>query len=152
MTWNPTSFVGRHLLSIVGGIIAGIVVAALIWGFGALNSWNQERKAANAVGDFFREWENDINSTDKLLTSDGRFTLSKCELQFAKHKHYLGTVRIRLDRWSKSLSAEESEDIALLLDRHEGAAIKIIPEGSCPGQNFYDVFFINARTIEWLKF
>ena len=152
MTWNPTSFVGRYLPFIVRTIIPGIVVAVLVWGFGALNSWNQERKAANAVGDFFREWENDINSTDELLTSDGRFTLSRCELQFVKHKHYLGTVRIRLDRWSKSLSAEQSEDIALLLDRHEGAVIEIIPEGSCPGQNFYDVFFSGARAIKWLKF
>ena len=159
MRWNPTSFVGRYLLSKVGGIIPGIVVAivatlvvaALVGGFDVLNSWNQGRKAVNAVGDFFREWENDVNSTDELLTSDGRLTLSRCELQFAKHKHYLGTVRTRLDRWSKSLSVEQSEGIALLLDRHERAAIKIIPEGSCPGQNFYDVFFSNARTIEWLK-
>ena len=28
----------------------------------------------------------------------------------------------------------------------------IIPEDSVPGQNFYDVFFRDARTIEWLEF
>ena len=124
----------------------------LEWGFRSSYEWNQRRNAVNAVEDFFRKWANDINSTDELLTSDGRFTLSRDRLQFEKHKEYLRTVRILLDRWSKFLSGEQSEDIALFLARHEGAVIGIIPEGSYPSQNFYDVFFRTARAIEWLEF
>ena len=123
----------------------------LEWGFRSSYEWNQRNNAVNAVEDFFRTWENDINSTEELLTSDGRFTLPRDRLQFEKHREYLRTVRILLDRWSKFLSGKQSEDIALFLGRHEGAVIGIIPEGNYPSQNFYDVFFRTARAIEWLE-
>lgn len=135
MTWDSTDFAHTALLPIVGGIIAGLVVILLQWGYTSLHEWNQRRNAVNAVEDFFRKWENDITSTDELLTSDGRFTLPRGRLQFEKHKEYLRTVHILLDRWSKFLSGEQSEDIALFLARHEGAQIGIIPEESYPSQN-----------------
>ena len=86
------------------------------------------------------------------MTSDGRFTLPKNRLQYEKHKEFLRTVRILLDRWSKFLSDEQSEEIALLLVRHEGAVMGIIPEGQFPSQNFYDAFFLTAREMKWLEF
>ena len=152
MTWDSTDFVHTALLSIIGGIIAGVVVILLEWGFRYLYEWNQRRNAVNAVEDFFRRWENDINSTDETLTSDGRFTLPRSTQQFAKHRYYLSTVRILLDRWSKFLSAEQSEDIAMLLGKHEESEIGIVPEGNYPSQSSYDTFFRTAREIEWLEF
>ena len=107
MAWDPTDFIGTALFSIVGGVIAGIVVVLLEWGFRSVYLWNQRRNAVNAVGEYFRRWESDINSTDELLTSDGRFSLPRVRLQFEKHKEYLRTVRILLDRWSKFLSGEQ---------------------------------------------
>lgn len=114
--------------------------------------WKQKRNAVRSVNDLFGRWESDISSTNELLTSDGRFQLPRDRLQFEKHKEYLRTVRILLDRWSKFLSGEQSEDVALFLARHEGAVVGIIPEGSIPGQNFYDSFFRQAREIKWLAF
>ena len=152
MDWDPAGFTYTAMLSIAGGIIAGIVVILLEWGFRSLYGRNQRRNAVNAVRDFFRRWESDINSTDELLTSDGRFTRPQGDVQFAKHREYLRAVRILLDRWSKYLSGEQSEDIALFLGRHEGAVIDIIPEGSFPSQNFYDTFFRTAKEIKWLEF
>ena len=151
MAWDP-NFTDTAILSIAGGIIAGIVVVLIEWWFRFLYGWNQRRNSVNAVGNFFRRWESDINSTDDLLTSDGRFSLPRDRLQFEKHKEYLRTVRILLDRWSKFLSGEQSENIALFLGRHEGAVIGIIPEGRIPSQDFHDAFFRTAREIKWLRF
>ena len=152
MTWDPTDFANIALLSVAGGVIAGIVVILLEWGFRSLYAWNQRRNAVNAVGDFFRRWEGDIDETEEIVTSDGRFTLPRSRLKFEKHREQLRTVRILLDRWSKFLSGEQSEEIALLLGRHEGAVMGIVPQGSFPSQNFYDAFFRTAREIKWLGF
>ena len=40
----------------------------------------------------------------------------------------------------------------MLLVKHEGSEIGIIPEGSYPTQSFYDNFFRTAREIDWLEF
>ena len=64
---GSTDFTDTAFLSIVGGIIAGIVVILLEWSFRFLYGWNQRRNAVNAVGDFFVRWEGDINSTDELI-------------------------------------------------------------------------------------
>ena len=98
MTWDSTDLVHTALLSIIGGIIAGVVVILLELGFRSWFEWNQRRNAVNAVEEFFRRWENDINSTDVLLTSDGRATAPRNRLQFEKHRYHLRTVRILLDR------------------------------------------------------
>ena len=152
MSWDPTNFTDTALLSITGGVIAGIVVILLEWSFRFLYGWRQRRSAIHAVREFFRRWEDDINSTEDMLTSDCRFSLPKTQLQYVKHKDFLRRVRILLDRWSKFLSEKQTEDVALLLGDHEGGTMSIIPEDSVPGQNFYDVFFRDARTIEWLEF
>ena len=151
MAWDPTDFTETALLSIAGGIIAGIAVILMELGFRSLYGWKQKRNAVNAVNDLFRRWESDINSTEELVTGDGRFRLPRDRLQFEKHKEYLRTVRILLDRWSKFLSGEQSEDIALFLARHEGAAFGVIPEASIPSQNFYVSFFLQAREIKWIN-
>ena len=152
MTLDPSNLTGAALLSIVGGIIAGVIVVLIEWGFRALYGWNQRRVAIKSVATFFRDWENYINSTEDVTTSDGRFTLNRGVQQFARHKDRLRTVRIVLDRWSKLLSAEQTQDIALLIGGHEGAVVSLIPNNKTPSQNFYDTFFRDARKIKWLKF
>ena len=127
-------------LSVVGGVIAGIIVILIqsAW------AWAQRRRAAKEVGAFFRTWETDVGRQ-----GDDAWRL-------VVHKKHLRTVHILLDRWSKVLSAEQSKEIAEHIAQHEHSLFDLEGVGVNPDAKLQkiatDQFFRAARRIKWLSF
>ena len=51
---------------IVGGIIAGIFVILIEWGFRSFYEWRQRGKAIGFINELFSEWESKINHTTAI--------------------------------------------------------------------------------------
>ncbi len=152
MNWNPPDPYASLILSIGGGVLAGIVVILLEWGWRGFYGWYQGRKAVKAVGTFFLEWETAINSVEPLDHPVRGDQISIEVLQFVKHKYYLWRSQIVLSRWAKQLSDEQIQEVSTLVAGHEHSVVGILPEGRVLPQQMYDRFFLDARSISWLKF
>ena len=152
MVWNPPDAYASFLLSVGGGVLAGIAVVAveLAWRFGL--GWWQKKKALQALCAFWGEWEESINSATGFAFPQPGITVSKERIQFDEHKYHLWTVPIAMSRWARHIPEQYVEDLSRLVTNHENAVVGILPPGKVPSQNFYDVFFQDAREIKWLKF
>ena len=152
MVWNPPDAYASFLLSVGGGVLAGIAVVAveLAWRFGL--GWWQKKRALKALCAFWGEWEESINSATGVATPQPKFTISKEDVQFAKHKYHLWTVPILLSRWANHIPEKYVEDLSRLVTNHENAVMGIIPPGRVMSQDLYDAFFQRAREVTWLRF
>ena len=137
---------------IVGGVIAGGIVVLIEWIFRLLYDWNQRRKGTKAIGRFFAEWEDAINSSADLPAGPNGQTVARDQIQFIKHKYYIRAVHFTISRWSRYLSDGQTQEINLFLFRHEHSEIGILPDNRIFNQEVYDRLFQRAREIKWLKF
>ena len=150
MDWNPPDVYASFILSIGGGVLAGFVVVVLSWCRSLIQAHRERRKAIRELRLFFREWESLINTADGLNVPQIPFEAEKHHVQFVKHKNRLWTVPIVLSRWSKYLSGQQVQEIALLIANHENAHIGILPPDKVPNQWMYDNFFNELKKIKWL--
>ena len=137
---------------ILGGIIAGVIVIIFEWSFRVFYEWNQRKRGAKVISRFFGEWEDAINTTVDLPENPSGVLYAKAQIQFVMHSYYVRAVHFTISRWSKYLSDQQTEEISLLVFRHEHSVIGILPPGKIFSQEIYDRFFREAREIKWLKF
>ena len=152
MTWNPPDPYASLILSIGGGVLAGMVVVALEWAWRVVYELHKKRTAVKELSEFFHQWEITINSAEGLLHPESRHVISREIVQFAQHKNRLWAAPIVLSRLSKHLPDKEAQEISLLIAGHEHAEVGIIPEGRVLPQQMYDRFFGEIRKIGLLKF
>ena len=152
MVWQPPDAYASFLLSVGGGILAGIAVVTVewVWRFG-LASW-QKKKAVRVLSALWGEWEESINSATGLTDPQVGIKASREVLQFAKHKYYIWTVPIVLSRWARHIPEQYVEDLSRLVTSHQNAVVAILPPGKVMSQGLYDLFFRQAREVKWLKF
>lgn len=152
MVWNPPDAYASFLLSVGGGVLAGLAVVAveLVWRFGL--AWWQRKKALQALGTLLGEWEESINSATGFAYPQLGRTASKEDVQFAKHKSYLWTAPIVMSRWARHIPEKYIEDLSRLVTNHQNAVVAILPPGRVMSQGIYDDFFRQAREVKWLKF
>ena len=155
MTWDPPNVWATIILSILGGVIAGIIVlageVALRRGYEGV----QRRKAIRAIGQFFGRWESEINDAMDIPAHEDNPNLgpiSKASVQFAFHGDFLRRAPNLIARWSRYLTANQVEELSNHLESHQGAHIGILPPGRVLAQAQYDIFFSTAREFEWLEF
>ena len=94
MTWDPPDLWATIILSIPGGVVAGILVlageVALRRGYERI----QYRKAIRAIGQFFGRWESTINDAMDVPAYPDNPNLgpiSRASVQFALHGDFLRT-------------------------------------------------------------
>ena len=152
MTWDPPGLWASVILSVSGGIFAGVLVLlgeiAIRWELGR----RQSSKAQRAIGVFFREWEKAINGAADIPPNPNFGAVPKAAVQFALHEDFLRRATNLIARWSRYLTAEQVEALSNLLEGHQGAHIGILPAGKVLAQFQYNSFFSQARGIEWLEF
>ena len=93
MTWDPPDLWATIMLSIPGGVVAGILVlageVALRRGYERV----QQRKAFRAIGQFFGRWESTINDAMDIPAHPGNppnlGPISRASVQFALHGDFL---------------------------------------------------------------
>ncbi|MYC38095.1 MAG: hypothetical protein F4X66_14445 [Chloroflexi bacterium] len=155
MTWDPPDLWATIILSIPGGIVAGVLV---LLGEVALRRGHervQRGKAEKAIGRFFAEWESTINDTEEIPYHPSNPTggpIDRAVVQFAYHGDFLRRAPNLIARWSRYLTAEQVEELSNLLEGHQGAVIGILPQGRVLPTEQYARFFSEAREIGWLKF
>ena len=137
---------------IIGGIIAGVIVILIEWGFRVLYEWNQRYRGAKDISRFFGKWEDTINKSADLPASPEGVVYHKGEIQYVQHRYHIRAVHFTISRWSKYLSNQQIEEIDLFIFGHEHSEIGPLPPGRIFGQETYDGFFHRAREIKWLKF
>ena len=152
MTWNLPDPYASLVLSVGGGVLAGIVVILMEWGWRNFYGRWQRRKAIIGLSSFFRQWESTINSVESLTHPESGQHIAREDIQFAQHKNRPWTVPIMLSQESRHLSDKQAQEIALLLAGHVNAEVGILPTGRVLSQQMYDRFFSNVREISWLKF
>ena len=152
MAMNSFDVYSTVVFPILGGIIAGVIVILIEWGFRILHERSQRRRATKVISRFFAEWQDAINTSADLPENPSGVTASKDQIQFIKHRYYVRAVHFTISRWSKYLSDQQTEEINLFIFRHEHSEIGILPEKRIFGQEIYDRFFQRAREIKWLKF
>ena len=143
MTWDPPDLWATIILSIPGGVVAGILVlageVALRRGYERI----QYRKAIRAIGQFFGRWESTINDAMDVPAYPDNPNLgpiSRASVQFALHGDFLRRAPNLIARWSRYLTAEQLEELSNYLEGHQGADIGILPSGRVLAQAQYDTF------------
>ena len=140
------------IFPILGGIIAGVIVILFEWSFRALYEWNQRKRGTKDISRFFGNWEDAINTSADLGDNPSGVLYAKDQIQFVMHRYYVRAVHFTISRWSKYLSDQQTEEINLLVFRHEHSVIGSLPPDRIFSQEIYDRFFCGAREIKWLKF
>ena len=138
--------------SVIGGVLAGLIVIMmeLLWRGGYV--WIQRRKAVTGLRRFFAEWEERITTAKDLEgPAPGVPGVPVESVKFVLHKSYLRTAPIRIAPMTKHLSDQQAQEVSLLLSSEE-AKVGIIPEGRAPSQDFYDQFFDSVKGVKWLKY
>ena len=156
MTWDPPDLWATIMLSIPGGVVAGILVlageVALRRGYERV----QQRKAFRAIGQFFGRWESTINDAMDIPAHPDNppnlGPISRASVQFAFHGDFLRRAPNLIARWSKYLTAEQMEELSNHLEGHQGADMGLLTQGRVLAQAQYDTFFRRAREFEWLEF
>ena len=140
------------LFPVLGGIFAGIVVILIEWSFRSLHDCKQRKKAERSIGKFFGEWNSCINNAVELRDEQGVLNAPKIAVQFAIHKDFLRSFPIVVDRWSRFLTEQQTEEVRQFVRGHEGGIVGIIPSGKAPPEPIYSNFFRDSKEIKWLKF
>ena len=156
MVWDPPGLWASVILSISGGIVAGVLV---LLGEVALRRGHelvQRRKAEKAIGRFFGEWESTINDTKEIPyhpSNPSSGPIDRAVVQLAYHEDFLRRAPNLIARWSRYLTAEQAQELTNQLEGHQGAVIGLIrPRGGVLPQQLYDQFFDMARGFGWLDF
>ena len=155
MTWDPLSLWATIILSILGGVIAGIIVLAGEIALRAGYEGVQRRRAIRYIGQFFARWESTINDSMGFPAPEAIPNIeliSKANVQFARHEDFLRKAPNLIARWSRYLTANQVEELSNHLEGHQGAHIGILPRGRVLAQAQYDEFFSTVRKFEWLEF
>ena len=152
MTWDPLDPWTTITLSILGGVIAGVILLAGEVAFRKAYEGVQRRKAIMAIGQFFARWESTINDAMGFPGPESIGFISKESIQFARHKDFLRRAPNLIDRWSRYLTANQVEELSNYLEGHQTADIGILPHGTVLAQVQYEIFFSRARKFEWLEF
>lgn len=137
---------------VLGGILAGGIVILIELSFRFLYGRGQRKRGTKVISRFFGQWEDAINTSADLGDNPSGVLVSKVQIQFIMHSYNIKAVQSTISRWSKYLSDQQTEDINLLVFRHEHSVIGIRPPDRFFSQEIYDEFFRKAREFEWLKF
>lgn len=151
ITWNPPDLIASIILSIPGGVIAGLIVVAGEWLWRYCDARNRRRRTLREVALYFDTWESQIYELPEKSDEEDGIHPPREAFQFAIHKARIREFHISMDRWRAHLSEHQTEGVVQLVRGHE-ALVNIIPSGAQPDENLYRVFFKEARKISWLKF
>ena len=66
MAMNSFDVYSTVVFPILGGIIAGVIVILIEWGFRILHERSQRRRATKVISRFFAEWQDAINTSADL--------------------------------------------------------------------------------------
>ena len=152
MIWEPPGLWASVILSVSGGVVAGVLVLLGEIAMRSGHDRRQRRKAEKAIGLFFKEWETEINNAVDIPSNPNFGAVPKAAVQFAMHGDFLRRAPNLMARWSRYITAEQVEELSNLLERHQGAHIGILPPGKVLAQFQYDQFFSRARAMPWLEF
>ena len=157
MTWDPPGLWASLILSISGGIVAGVLVLlgeiAIRWRY----DHRQQKKGAKAIGLLFSEWETTINEAADIPSDPGtlpvpRAPVPRANVQFAKNGEFMKRAANLIGRWQRFLTAEQVEEISNHLEGHKAVIDYVAPGGGLLQQIHYDDFFLRAREVKWLEF
>ena len=152
MVWDPPGLWASVILSVTGGILAGLIVLAgeilIRRGYERV----QRGKAERAICHFFRDWETTINEAADVPSGPGTLPKLKVFVQFEEHGGFLTRAVNLVERWQRYLTAEQVEVLSNHLERHQAVFDSISGEGRPLHQFHYDDYFRRAREIKWLDF
>ena len=152
MTWDPPGLWASLILSISGGIVAGVLVLlgeiAIRWRYDR----RQKKKGAKAIGLLFSEWETTINKDADIPTGLGTLPVPRANVQFGVHGEFMRRAANLIERWQRFLTAEQVEEISNHLEGQQAVIDLIAPRGGLFQQIHYDDFFRRAREVKWLEF
>ena len=152
MTWDPPGLWASIILSLSGGIVAGILVLLGEILIRMEYDRRQRMKAYKAMGLFFKEWETTISGAEAIPAQGPAPAVPKANVQFAFHGHFLRRAPNLIARWQRYLTAEQIEEVSNHLEGHQGAVIGILPQGAVLPQAQYENFFRQAREIKGVDF
>ena len=152
MTWDPPGLLASILISILGGIAAGVLVLVVEIVIRRGYDRRQRRKAERAICQFFREWETTINEAAGIPSGPGTLPVPKENVQFGKHGDFIRRAANLTARWSRYLAEEQVEDLMNLVEGHQAVIDLIAPRGGVFREIHYENFFSDTREIEWLEF
>ena len=155
MTWDPPGLWASIVLSVSGGVVAGVLVllgeVVLRRGYERV----QRGKACKAITQFFVSWESTINDAEDIPyhpSNPSGGPIDRAVVQFAYHGDFLRRTPNLIARWSRYLTAEQVEELSNYLEGHQGAVIGILPQGRVLPTEQYARFFNEVRGIKWLDF
>ena len=155
MTWDPPGLWASLILSVLGGLAAGVLVLAGEVTIRRGIDRRQRRKAERAISRFFGEWQRTIYDAADMPADPNNPDLgpiSRPEVQFAEHRLLLLKAQNIIARWSRYLTAEQVEEVSNLVQLEELATGARRNEVEAPEQHVYEAFLQVARDIEWLDF
>ena len=106
MNWNPPDVLATLILSIPGGVVASAIVIVFERVIAKTYELKQQRKATNAVKDFFKIWESQIRECKEILDTPNLIPIQRGEVQLAMHREFLQKAHTLIQRWSKYLREE----------------------------------------------
>ena len=151
MTWDPPGLWASLILSISGGIAAGVLVLlgqiAIRWRY----DHRQQKKGAKAIGLLFSEWETTINEAADIPSGLGTLpAVPRANVQHAENGEFMRRAANLIERWQRFLTAEQVEEISNHLEQHQ--AVLVALRGGLLQQIHYDDFFLRAREVKWLDY
>ena len=152
MIWEPPGLWASVIISILGGMAAGVLVLIGEILYRLRRDRRERRKAEGAIGIFFREWETAINNVPVDPDRPDYFSYGKDYQQAGIHYDFLRRAPNLIARWSRDLTAAQVEELINLLKRHESDINFQLREIGEWGQYLYDPLFCRAREIKWLDF
>ena len=152
MTWDPPGLWASLVLSISGGIVAGVLVLlgeiAIRWRY----DHRQQKKGAKAIGLLFSEWETTINEAADIPSGLDTLPVPRANVQFGEHGEFMRRAANLIERWQRFLTAEQVEEISNHLEGHQAVIDLVALRGGLLQQIHYDDFFLRAREVKWLEF
>ena len=152
MIWDPPGLCASLILSISGGIVAGVLVLlgeiAIRWRYDR----RQQKKGAKSIGLLFSEWETRINEAADIPSGPGTFPVPRADVQFGEHGEFMRRAANLIERWQKFLTAEQVEEISNHLEGHQAVIDLVSPRGGFFQQIHYDDSPRRAREVKWLEF
>ena len=156
MTWDPPGLWASLILSISGGIVAGVLVLlgeiAIRWRYDHRQQKRQQKKGAKAIGLLFSEWETTINEAADIPSGLGTLPVPRANVQFGENGEFMRRAANLIERWQRFLTAEQVEEISNHLEGHQAVIDLVAPRGGLLQQIHYDDLFLRAREVKWLEF
>ena len=139
--------------SVIGGVLAGLIVIVMELLWRGVYGWIQRRKAVTGLRKFFAEWEGQIATAKELEgPAPGVPGVPVESVKFVLHKFYLRTAPIRIAPMTKHLSDQQAqESFAFVFQRGSKG-------GNNPRKAVHQVrifttnFSIPFKGVKWLKY